>query len=310
MKKTKVDWLDWRKGGPGNGVYRLYVREIDAAGNRDVYYRMGGPGSNVYEWYYVSPTPWDIIAEVIGSVLGLVIFSYMEYRRRVKKAAMERYAMKRMRRKFKAMQRDIDGRAVDWRTLYMESKEAETAGGRRRRQKEKKGSRDKKADKREKEKKKREKEKERIKKKLKGNKEEAKRAAAPEVSAAPISSKEKDKEKAKKEKDKMKKKKVEEDEEDVEVEVKVKKGKSSKQAKFKEYEVEGKEGEEVVDPKSKKKMKDYEIAGGAGGGAVAPQLSELEQGTKQRKTNKRYKDNEQDLQGREDDGVEAAKKNL
>ena len=29
------------------------------------------------------------------------------------------YAMKRMRRKFKAMQRDIDGRAVDWRTLYM-----------------------------------------------------------------------------------------------------------------------------------------------------------------------------------------------
>jgi hypothetical protein len=27
--------------------------------------------------------------------------------------------MKRMRRKFKAMQRDIDGRAVDWRTLYM-----------------------------------------------------------------------------------------------------------------------------------------------------------------------------------------------
>lgn len=30
--------------------------------------------------------------------------------------------MKRMRRKFKAMQRDIDGRAVDWRSLYMESK--------------------------------------------------------------------------------------------------------------------------------------------------------------------------------------------
>ena len=67
----------------------------------------------------MSPTPWDIIMAVIGSIMALSIFAYMEYRRRVKKAAMERYAMKRMRRKFKAMQRDIDGRAVDWRTLYM-----------------------------------------------------------------------------------------------------------------------------------------------------------------------------------------------
>ena len=37
---------------------------------------------------------------------------------------MERYAMKRMRRKFKAMQRELDGRGVDWRTLYNESKNA------------------------------------------------------------------------------------------------------------------------------------------------------------------------------------------
>lgn len=33
--------------------------------------------------------------------------------------------MKRMRRKFKAMQRDINGKAVDWRTLYMEQKQEE-----------------------------------------------------------------------------------------------------------------------------------------------------------------------------------------
>jgi hypothetical protein len=41
--------------------------------------------------------------------------------------------MKRMRRKFKAMQRDINGKSVDWRTLYMEAKEAETGpvGGRK-----------------------------------------------------------------------------------------------------------------------------------------------------------------------------------
>jgi hypothetical protein len=91
--------------------------------------------------------------------LALCFFGYLEYRRRVKKAAMERYAMKRMRRKFKAMQRDIDGRAVDWRSLYMESKEQEIVGQEKKKDKDNK-KRDKKAEKREKEKQKREKERE------------------------------------------------------------------------------------------------------------------------------------------------------
>jgi hypothetical protein len=76
--------------------------------------------------------------------------------------------MKRMRRKFKAMQRDINGRSVDWRTLYMESKQAEEAGLKDK--KKKKKSRDKNAEKREKDRKKREKEKELIKKKLQASK--------------------------------------------------------------------------------------------------------------------------------------------
>lgn len=67
--------------------------------------------------------------------------------------ACSRYAMKRMRRKFKAMQRDINGRAVDWRTLYMESKANEEAGMKDK--KKKKKNRDKNAEKREKERKKR-----------------------------------------------------------------------------------------------------------------------------------------------------------
>ena len=58
-----------------------------------------------------------------------------------------------MRRKFKAMQRDIDGRAVDWRTLYNESKEAGLLEGKRRRKKREK--RDLNKEKRDKEKKKR-----------------------------------------------------------------------------------------------------------------------------------------------------------
>ena len=62
-----------------------------------------------------------------------------------------RYAMKRMRRKFKAMQRDIDGKAVDWRTLYMESKQAEEADGLKNKKKKLKKQKDKNAEKREKE---------------------------------------------------------------------------------------------------------------------------------------------------------------
>jgi len=85
--KTDVRWLDWRKGGPGNGEYQIYVRAIDPAGNRDERYIMG---KNVYKWYYLSPIPWDIILGCIAGFLFLCYLGYLEYRRRVKKAAMER----------------------------------------------------------------------------------------------------------------------------------------------------------------------------------------------------------------------------
>ena len=85
--KTDVRWLDWRMGGPGNGEYQLYVRAIDPAGNRDERYTMG---INVYKWYYLSPIPWDIILGAIAGFLFLCYLGYLEYRRRVKKAAMER----------------------------------------------------------------------------------------------------------------------------------------------------------------------------------------------------------------------------
>jgi hypothetical protein len=165
-EKAGIGWLNWRKGGPGSGRYQLYVRAIDPAGNSDVYFNYG---RNVYLWSYVSPIPYDIIFGCLAAFLGLCFLAYLEYRRRVKKAAMERYAMKRMRRKFKAMQRDIDGKAVDWRTLYLESKQAEEAGIKTDKRKLKK-VRDKNAEKRDKEKKKREKEKELIKKKLQASK--------------------------------------------------------------------------------------------------------------------------------------------
>ena len=161
--KADVSWLDWRMGGPSDGNYIFFVRAVDPAGNRDERFVLG---RNMISWTYYSPIPWDIILQGIGGFLGLCLFGYLEYRRRMKKAAMERYAMKRMRRKFKAMQRDQEGGAVDWRTLYAESKQQNTA-----KKKTKKQERDEKKRAREKDKKKKEKEKEAIKKKLKAGKE-------------------------------------------------------------------------------------------------------------------------------------------
>jgi hypothetical protein len=196
--KHDVGWLNWRKKGPGNGLYTMYVRSVDPAGNRDeLFYDK----VNAYTWYYVSPTPWDIIAQGVAGFITLVGFGYLEYRRRVRKAAMERYAMKRMRRKFKAMQRDIDGRAVDWRTLYMENKAQEEAN--KGKKKAKRAIRDKKKEQRSKDKKKRDKEKEKIKKKLKGEaKTKAGKTKGPKAKAIDDGGASKGDEKKKKKKDK------------------------------------------------------------------------------------------------------------
>ena len=126
VHKTDVNWLSWRKGGPGNGWYTLYVRAVDPAGNRDIEYSMN---VNVYNWYYTSPVPLDIILGSIGAFLFILLIAFIEYRRRIKKAAMERYAMKRMRRKFKAMKRELDGKETDWRKLYLDTKNKESGYG-------------------------------------------------------------------------------------------------------------------------------------------------------------------------------------
>lgn len=246
--KHDIGWLDWRKDGPGNGLYTLYVRSVDPAGNRDELYF---DAKNAYTWYYVSPTPWDIIAQGVAAFIALTGLGYLEYRRRVRKAAMERYAMKRMRRKFKAMQRDIDGRAVDWRTLYMENKAQEEANKGKR--KAKRAIRDKKKESRAKDKKKRDKEKEKIKKKLKA---EAKTKGVD--TKAPKDPKVADEKKKKKDKDKG----------DGDASSKGK----DKDKKLKDYEKDGAAGG-AVDPleagvknrKSNKRFKEYE-AGDAGSG--------------------------------------------
>merc|ERR1711918_121484 len=71
-------------------------------GNYDLIFE---EGRNVHTWIYEPPLP---VGRVGGSILGffaIVIGIYLEVRRRKKKAAMERYAIKRMRRKFKGVQK-------------------------------------------------------------------------------------------------------------------------------------------------------------------------------------------------------------
>lgn len=263
--KTDVGWLSWRKGGPGNGLYTLYARSVDPAGNRDERYLNG---QNVHTWYYVSPTPYDIIFISAGSFFGLGLMGYLEYRRRVRKAAMERYAMKRMRRKFKAMQRDIDGRAVDWRSLYMESKAAEEAL--KGKKKAKKAVRDKKAEKRDKDKKKREKEKEMIKKKLKA-------------------------EGAKKDKEAKSKGSVGDDGLADKKDKDIDKKKDSKGKQGKKIDDEGDSSPDEKPSKSKdkgKKLKDYEKGGKEKHKEDDAKVDPMEEGVKQRKSNKRFKEHE------------------
>jgi len=301
-----MGWLDWREGGPSDNFYTLYVRAVDPAGNKDEKFEIN---RNVYTWYYVSPTPWDIIAEVVMSFLGLCFFGYLEYRRRVKKAAMERYAMKRMRRKFKAMQRDMDGKAMDWRSLYLESQVAVDVN--KKKKEEKKKARLKKQESREKDREKKEKEKERIKKKLKSTKDSKEKSASKPKSEKKDDKKDKGKKKKKGDKD------DDGDEEEVDpssvpmIDAKAEKAAAKakvlaeQEAKYKDNEIADgldKNGQQGGDGK---KYKDYENPALANAPQANGVNADLEEGAKSRKPNKRYKEYELADQG----GVDQSKKN-
>ena len=93
-----VSWLDDKKGGPGEGLYTLYVRAVDPGGNRDVSF---STETNVYQWVYVPPIPWGSVAGGILTGLVMIIGGYFEYRRRRKRATLEKFALRRLKRKFK-----------------------------------------------------------------------------------------------------------------------------------------------------------------------------------------------------------------
>lgn len=90
------------------------VRAVDPAGNVNQEFE---EGINKHSWYYRPDLPWVLI--ILGSLgfIALVVGVALEIRRRRKKRAMERYAIKRMRRKFKGIKKDAAKKDVDWRKV-------------------------------------------------------------------------------------------------------------------------------------------------------------------------------------------------
>lgn len=129
----------WPNNGRGRGRYIFYVRAIDPAGNRDNSFE---EGRNMYTWLYQpAPPGWTIFLIVMAFLItGLTTF--LLYRRWLRKMALERYAVKKMRRKFKEMARDeaADARA-DAKKLYEKFKEEEAADPRNKKRLEEKAAR-------------------------------------------------------------------------------------------------------------------------------------------------------------------------
>jgi len=98
MAGANVGWLDDKRGGPGRGWYSLYVRAVKPSGNRDYSF---STQSNVYVWYYIPPIPWGAISGYIIVALVLLSAGYYGYRRRKKRLILEKFQLRRLKRKFK-----------------------------------------------------------------------------------------------------------------------------------------------------------------------------------------------------------------
>ncbi|OWZ21622.1 hypothetical protein PHMEG_0003795 [Phytophthora megakarya] len=90
----EVDYESWLD----SGTFRMRIRARDPAGNVDEAFENG---RNEHTWVYQRPLPWGLIIGLSSVGLVLLFGFLMEWRKRRKRAAMERYAMKRMRRKLK-----------------------------------------------------------------------------------------------------------------------------------------------------------------------------------------------------------------
>ena len=58
-------------------------------------------GRNAYSWRYTPPLPWLLIILLILFFIICCIAAFIWYRKRQRRLALERYALKRARRKLK-----------------------------------------------------------------------------------------------------------------------------------------------------------------------------------------------------------------
>lgn len=95
---ANVDWLDDKKGGPGRGWYSLYVRAVKPSGNRDYVF---STQANVYTWFYIPPIPWGAVSAYVITALVVVSSIYFGYRHHKKRLILQRFQLRRLKRKFK-----------------------------------------------------------------------------------------------------------------------------------------------------------------------------------------------------------------
>jgi len=70
-------------------------------------------------WHYVPPLPWDIILIATITSLVLICGTSYEYRRRKRKEKLRRYAIKRLRRKFKKKALYGEKNMKEWKELLV-----------------------------------------------------------------------------------------------------------------------------------------------------------------------------------------------
>ncbi|CAK4219683.1 unnamed protein product [Aphanomyces euteiches] len=111
----EVDFVEWLDGG----LHRFRVRAVDAAGNVEFEFE---DGRNQYVWVYVPRPPWNLIIAMLVLFFVICLGVFLEWRRRRKQAAMERHAMKRMRRKMRG-KKTGGNNDVNWRETYDDAKD-------------------------------------------------------------------------------------------------------------------------------------------------------------------------------------------
>mmetsp|Transcript_17304 Transcript_17304/g.22471 ORF Transcript_17304/g.22471 Transcript_17304/m.22471 type:complete len:665 (+) Transcript_17304:1263-3257(+) len=86
--------------GPGDGNYIYYMRGVDPAGNEDLLYV---EGRNMHTWRYTPDPPGWLITIIFFFLFACACYIAYEYHKYARAMALERYAIKRIRRKFKGM---------------------------------------------------------------------------------------------------------------------------------------------------------------------------------------------------------------